>query len=1042
MPNRLTRYCEGIMEAAWLLALILTPLFFNIYSTRVFEPDKATLLRSLACLAMAGWLGKAASNLATRQGDRLARNRLAELARVPMAIPVLAFAVIYALATLLSAAPLTSLLGSYPRLQGALTTLAYLALFATAAAHLRRRAQVERLLTTAMLTSLPVSLYGILQHYHFDPMPWGADVSGRVTGSMGNAGFLGAYLILVIPLMVGRLCQIVQALWTQKPGDSVATQWLRLVIYVALLGLNLTALAFTRSSASWFGLAMGLLFFGGMLAFIKRSRAVSAAVAGLAVLTIIGAMAFGATTNQDGSDGSQVSPRVRVLISQGVAAMMKSSSPLTFPDGHTDTWAVLRPLIGYGPETLYVTFNRFYPPELGWQGVRGASPDRAYNETLDALATTGWLGVAVYLALFATAFLTAFRRLGMLSTSGRTTLFWGLALGGVASGAAVYGAWQGPEAVGLGLGFGLAAGMGVFVTLCAWQAASAPGSADRQPARDPWLGMLLASLSAVILAHFIEINLGIAITPTRTYWWLLLAVLWALSSLPEASPAATSAGETESAPSVESESKVMRLPWEPVVASAAVTAVLLMVLGFDFVASPSQSTQPFQIVIETLTMRNSPFTGPYRPFGILALTLATWTVGGVLAYAEESSQRRGRPAWRGVAISLAMALLIGGSFWCLLGWQQAALAAAPATSTETLARQANTIANWPVSLCLALLLIAAAWAAALPSEWPASQPLRPRAVAIWAGSGTLIAAALIAATWLGQRGIAADSIHKTAMQFDQQNQLQVAIPLFQQAAQDAPLEAYHHTFLGRAYLNLALQQSAPADQVASLTKAESSLKTAQSLDPLNTDNAANLARLYEQWAQLAPSPAERSTLISQSEAAFAVAVQLSPNNVLLWNEFAELALQLAQAPDEAQQKLDRSLALDTTFGPTYQVQGDILVWRAGQTADNAERKALADQAILAYQTGIGKGDAPGMHAGLGQAYEIEGLHSTASQQYLLAIQMTPPGSPDLWQLYRQLGEVYEKAGDFGQARLYGQKALDAAPAADRAEIQAWLKTLP
>ena len=66
----------------------------------------------------------------------------------------------------------------------------------------------------------------------------------------------------------------------------------------------------------------------------------------------------------------------------------------------------------------------------------------------------------------------------------------------------------------------------------------------------------------------------------------------------------------------------------------------------------------------------------------------------------------------------------------------------------------------------------------------------------------------------------------------------------------------------------------------------------------------------------------------------------------------------------------------------------------------------------------------------------------ASQQYLLALQMTPPGSPDLWQLYQQLGEVYDKAGDSAQARLYGQKALDAAPTANRAEIQAWLKTLP
>jgi len=66
----------------------------------------------------------------------------------------------------------------------------------------------------------------------------------------------------------------------------------------------------------------------------------------------------------------------------------------------------------------------------------------------------------------------------------------------------------------------------------------------------------------------------------------------------------------------------------------------------------------------------------------------------------------------------------------------------------------------------------------------------------------------------------------------------------------------------------------------------------------------------------------------------------------------------------------------------------------------------------------------------------------ASDQYLQAIQMTPPTSPDLSQLYRQLAGVYEKAGDLANARHCGQKALDAAPAAGRSELQAWLKTLP
>ena len=58
MPNRLSRFCDGVMEATWLLGLVITPLFFDIFSSRVFEPDKITLLRSLALAALAAWLIK------------------------------------------------------------------------------------------------------------------------------------------------------------------------------------------------------------------------------------------------------------------------------------------------------------------------------------------------------------------------------------------------------------------------------------------------------------------------------------------------------------------------------------------------------------------------------------------------------------------------------------------------------------------------------------------------------------------------------------------------------------------------------------------------------------------------------------------------------------------------------------------------------------------------------------------------------------------------------------------------------------------------
>jgi hypothetical protein len=56
--SRLSAFCDHVIEAGWLAALILAPLFFNVYSSRVFEPDKITIVRSLALVMAGAWIIK------------------------------------------------------------------------------------------------------------------------------------------------------------------------------------------------------------------------------------------------------------------------------------------------------------------------------------------------------------------------------------------------------------------------------------------------------------------------------------------------------------------------------------------------------------------------------------------------------------------------------------------------------------------------------------------------------------------------------------------------------------------------------------------------------------------------------------------------------------------------------------------------------------------------------------------------------------------------------------------------------------------------
>ena len=38
---RITHVAAGLLEAGWLLALVLAPLFYNAHSQNIFEPDKS-----------------------------------------------------------------------------------------------------------------------------------------------------------------------------------------------------------------------------------------------------------------------------------------------------------------------------------------------------------------------------------------------------------------------------------------------------------------------------------------------------------------------------------------------------------------------------------------------------------------------------------------------------------------------------------------------------------------------------------------------------------------------------------------------------------------------------------------------------------------------------------------------------------------------------------------------------------------------------------------------------------------------------------------
>lgn len=696
MESRLTRWGDAFLEACWLVALLATPLFFNIHSERVFEPDKIAILRSLAVLMVAVGLVKFIDQRGWRNLSRLRFSNPDAVWHQPLALPILLLATIYILSTLFSINPRISWAGSYQRLQGTYTTLSYLTIFAIMAATIRSPQQVRRAVSVAIVASIPVALYGLLQHFGHDPLPWGGNVQARVAGQMGNAIFIAAYLIMVIPLTLARIVDAFSSIL----GDEklAAADVIRSSVYIFILAVQLLSLYWSGSRGPLIGLGVGLFSFLlvllvslrnatpkegesrlremspaflfllpavvallfsplvsrvigplGALAFFLGIVGLSVAAifimvslrrgwrwlwlswilltvlmagwllvfnvppqrtAGVRAIPLIGGVvnvldewrdlpvvgSYGRMLDPNNTTGREKSGRVRVLIWQGVVDLITPHAPLEYPDGRTDPFNWLRPLIGYGPESMYTAYNRFYPPELATVEARNASPDRSHNETFDALVITGLAGLLAWQVLYLTVVLFAFRYLGVVRSRRDTWVLSGLWIGGALVAAVVAVVAADPVYLGVAVPTGVITGVILYLIYYALF-----GRAENEPENPlsttslPFApdNLLMNALVAAVLAHYVEIHFGIAISATRLYFFVYVALMFALghrlrqpATEPEATPApATPARSERRRRRGNSTPAPSRLPsgWERLLVPAVLMTLMLVLFGYGFI---------------------------------------------------------------------------------------------------------------------------------------------------------------------------------------------------------------------------------------------------------------------------------------------------------------------------------------------------------------------------------------------------------------------------------------------------------------------------
>lgn len=1053
--TRLSAFCDKVLEVGWLLAVIVTPLLFNVYSHRVFEPDKLTTLRTIALIMAAVWLVKVIEERAH------GRRETGFDWRTPLVLPTFFTIVVYLLSTVLSVNPWVSFFGSYQRLQGMYTTLAYVVVFLVILQGLRTRAQLDRLITVVILNSLPIALYGLVQRNKLDPLPWGGNVTRRIASNMGNAIFVAAYMIMAVPPTLSRIVDGFRSILTDE--DTGMADMLRAAVYIFIFFVQLIAIWYSKSRGPLMGLLAGLGIWAvlGLLALrrVLSRRAWRGLWIGVLATVVFVAVGFflinpGGPLHERALDSplnrvarvleyKSGTGMVRNLIWKGALDLILPHEPIWYPpteahpQGHPDVFNPLRPLVGYGPESMYVAYNSFYPPLLGHHEARNASPDRSHNETMDSWVTKGFLGFVAYLWLFGGVFAFGLRSLGFLPDDWRRRLFFGLLAGGAAVASAIVVPAIGLHFIGLAIPIGVVGGLFLYLVIYAFS------EWDEVDVELPSHFLVLTGLVSAIVAHFVEINFGIAIAATRTTFWSYAGVLVVTGM--------GLVGRRQESGSKRRRGRSRELPlWlNPTMAASVIGGFILGTLCFDFITNAERLTRPMEIVWRALTVL--PAQGSRTSYGALMIFAFTWVMSTVVFVAQMAKRgafREREDDWWVAAVLYALiSLTIAFGFGLVLASRHVSIVRAQArTVDDAIAvadRMAGVLNAYYGFIFFALIAGGAVLLLGIRRHWQSIGQLSVIALVV------LVVLAGAVAVMTNLRPIKADIIYKQANPYERQGQWLVAIEHYKHAIELAPKEDFYYLYLGRAYLEYAKTLKDPAVRDRVMERTEKTLLQAREINPLNTDHSANLARMYRTWAGFASDAETRQEMVGRASDSYAVATKLSPNNAVLWNEWGMLLLSVGDY-EGAEEKIAHSLEMDPGFDQTWALQADLYLQQDMITeALGAYDKALEinprqvntwlrvgdlrrqrnelEEAAEAYEKALElRPKQTQAWRVLGTVYAQLGRLDEAVGALQRALELAPQAS-DAWDTHRMLAIVYNQAGQNGAALSHAQRALELAP---------------
>jgi len=430
---RFISYLNRIIEYSFYALFLLVPLVFSGATSELFEFPKMWLTFGLTIVIGTAWIAK-----------MILQKRI-QIQRTPLDIPLLLFLTSQIVSSIFSLDPHVSLWGYYSRFNGGLfSIIAYIFLYYALVSNFlteqargdaRRGTPIERpqrsedvgwersaagprfikrLITVGLFSGIIVALWGFPSHFGIDPTCFvfrgSFDTSCwtdafkptiRIFSTLGQPAWLAAFMALLIPLAI--------AFGLNLTGEKKQDMNKKLIAYCLLLIVLLfyADLLFTNTRAGFIAfwtanaLFWAILFFKKFLprrnfikyflifnlAFLLCNFFIGSPIESINKFTLPSLTKHSAiqTTPQPGGlEGTNItdSGNIRLLVWQGAI----------------DAWKD-KPLFGTGVETFAFAYYQHKPIQHNLTSEWDFLYNKAHNEYLNYLATSGIFGLGSYLLI-------------------------------------------------------------------------------------------------------------------------------------------------------------------------------------------------------------------------------------------------------------------------------------------------------------------------------------------------------------------------------------------------------------------------------------------------------------------------------------------------------------------------------------------------------------------------------------------------------------------------------------------------------------------